>query len=412
MKIAVIDVETTGLRPTRHDRVIEIGVVVITTDGEIVREYETLINPKRDLGPTEVHGITGDLISQAPTWRDAAGGLLTAVNDAEVIAGHNVWFDGRFLSHEFAEIRRPLQIDRTLCTCRLAGGGTLGRCCEEYGLEEPQHAHTAIDDARATAHLLLALIHENPDAVEKVCLQAPIQWPNPDGLGSRTLTRKASTAALRQQPGLIQRLARSVSRNNALNYKKTSEQDYVGLLCSVLEDGRLDQLEEQHLADLASAHGLGLETLECLHLEYLQNCIEEATADGVVTAAEQRDLDRLARLLGIPDKELDSAIQMSLNAPASNREIPSVPCDLEGQTVCFTGALQHRVNGQVIKRSLAETIATEYGLIPQKGVTKELDILVVADPDSASAKAKKARDYGTRVIYEPDFWRLLGVNTS
>lgn len=37
-QIAVIDVETTGLSPWRHDRVVEIAIVVISPDGMVQTE--------------------------------------------------------------------------------------------------------------------------------------------------------------------------------------------------------------------------------------------------------------------------------------------------------------------------------------------------------------------------------------
>jgi hypothetical protein len=33
----------------------------------------------------------------------------------------------------------------------------------------------------------------------------------------------------------------------------------------------------------------------------------------------------------------------------------------------------------------------------------------VADPNTQSGKAKKARQYGIRIVHEPVFWRSLGV---
>ena len=56
--IAVIDLETTGLSPWRHDRVVEIGIVVISPDGTVHSEYETLVNPNRDMGPSCIHRIS------------------------------------------------------------------------------------------------------------------------------------------------------------------------------------------------------------------------------------------------------------------------------------------------------------------------------------------------------------------
>ena len=65
--IAVLDVETTGLNPQRHDRIVEIGIVVIDLNGSVCLEYDTLVNPDRDLGPTHVHQISAGEVLQAPT---------------------------------------------------------------------------------------------------------------------------------------------------------------------------------------------------------------------------------------------------------------------------------------------------------------------------------------------------------
>ena len=50
--------------------------------------------------------------------------------------------------------------------------------------------------------------------------------------------------------------------------------------------------------------------------------------------------------------------------------------------------------------------------LPVKSVTKKLDVLVVADPDTMSSKAKKARTYGVRIMAEPVFWRLMGIDVE
>ena len=34
---------------------------------------------------------------------------------------------------------------------------------------------------------------------------------------------------------------------------------------------------------------------------------------------------------------------------------------------------------------------------------------MVADPDSLSGKAKKARQYGIRILQEAVFWKMIGV---
>jgi NAD-dependent DNA ligase len=45
-------------------------------------------------------------------------------------------------------------------------------------------------------------------------------------------------------------------------------------------------------------------------------------------------------------------------------------------------------------------------------VTKGLDLLVVADPATQSSKAKKAREYGTRIMAEAAFWTALGARVE
>ncbi|TWT47056.1 DNA polymerase III subunit epsilon [Thalassoglobus neptunius] len=62
---AVVDVETTGMRST--DRVIEIGIVVLDRDLEVIDEYETLIDPMRDVGETSIHGISPKMLAGAPS---------------------------------------------------------------------------------------------------------------------------------------------------------------------------------------------------------------------------------------------------------------------------------------------------------------------------------------------------------
>ena len=70
------------------------------------------------------------------------------------------------------------------------------------------------------------------------------------------------------------------------------------------------------------------------------------------------------------------------------------------------------MNGTTISRELATSLAERHGITVVDLVTKKLDILVVADPHTQSIKAKKARQYGLRVVHEPEFWRMLGVATE
>lgn len=83
--------------------------------------------------------------------------------------------------------------------------------------------------------------------------------------------------------------------------------------------------------------------------------------------------------------------------------------ELAGQTVCFTGESVCTLLGVPLSRETQESLAAWAGLTVKAGVSRKLDLLVLADPDSQSGKARKAAELGVRRIAEPVFWRLAGV---
>ena len=86
-RTAVLDVETTGLG--RMDRVVEVAVIIIdTTSGEIIDEYETLVNPQRDIGASEIHGITPSMVEMAPTFYEIAGTLVSKLSGSILNQSH------------------------------------------------------------------------------------------------------------------------------------------------------------------------------------------------------------------------------------------------------------------------------------------------------------------------------------
>ena len=94
------------------------------------------------------------------------------------------------------------------------------------------------------------------------------------------------------------------------------------------------------------------------------------------------------------------------------RSVAESIASLTGLSVCFTGALLGTVDGIPITRSTAQLLANNAGLTVRDNVVKELDLLVVADPDTQSGKAKRARALGTRVIAEAVFWASIGARTD
>lgn len=65
--IAIVDTETTGLYPG-GDRVIEIAVVRSEPGEDPKLVVDTLINPRRPVSATEIHGITDEDVADAPPF--------------------------------------------------------------------------------------------------------------------------------------------------------------------------------------------------------------------------------------------------------------------------------------------------------------------------------------------------------
>ena len=131
--LAVIDVETTGLNPYRHDRVVEVAAVLVVPGQGISAELATLVNPERDIGPTSVHGLTASDIINAPRFAQIAGHLAEFLCGSIALVGHNVRFDVSFLQSEYSRIGVEMPRYASLDTMALAGGGTLSACCTEHG---------------------------------------------------------------------------------------------------------------------------------------------------------------------------------------------------------------------------------------------------------------------------------------
>ena len=83
--------------------------------------------------------------------------------------------------------------------------------------------------------------------------------------------------------------------------------------------------------------------------------------------------------------------------------------EFTGKSVCFTGESTCSAAGKPMDRATQRLLAAKAGLVVAPRVTKKLDLLVLADPDSLSGKAKNAAKYGIRRIAERSFWMALGV---
>ncbi|GJN96206.1 hypothetical protein NJB1907f44_15640 [Mycobacterium marinum] len=139
--------------------------------------------------------------------------------------------------------------------------------------------------------------------------------------------------------------------------------------------------------------------LDEIHHDYLRSMARVAVADGVVTDDERADLLQVAELLGLSADRVDASLAM-----ASARSACAEFALAAGDVLCLTGSMRR-------PRSEWEAELAQRG-IEVGSLTRRTRLLVAADPDSATGKARKARKYGIPIINEDALSRLLGARTS
>lgn len=161
--VAFVDVETTGLDPSRHE-LLEVAVVRVDVETmTVLSEYSTLVAPER-LGDAEPEalGICG--FTKAG-WKDAlplreAMLALAPQLEGTALGGHNVGFDWAFLEAGFRRAGLPVphvdyhRLDTASLAWPLVMGGDIQRVSLDdvaayVGLERPK-PHRALADAQCS----------------------------------------------------------------------------------------------------------------------------------------------------------------------------------------------------------------------------------------------------------------------
>jgi len=380
--LSVIDCETTGLG--RHDRVIELAIVTMDSEsGEVIEEFETIVNPERDVGPVQIHGITSEMAGLAPTFAEIAPLVAARLHQSTVVS-HNLRFDLRMLQQEFDRVGRPVEWGSGLCTLRLTGL-KLGHAVRESGFELEDH-HRAISDARAAAQVLWSLE----------------DWESSDPCEVAGAARREVCRTLRRDAfGIpIDRPLRRWMRSACVPSSDEAWVEYFELLDHTLADLTLTDDEAQELEACRIRVGLQPRQVRSMHAAYFDSLRAAALADGVVTPLERTLLESAARSLGIESCEIPEVLDQS---PPTRMELPT------GTRVCFTGSAIDSTGGEIPREAL-ERLAASRGLQPVSSVTKKrCNLLVAADRTTQSGKARKAREYGIPVLSVEEFLRILGV---
>lgn len=162
----VFDTETTGAKPP-YSRMTEIGCYKIK-NGEIVDEFETLLNPQMPIPPfvSALTGITDRMVAGAPLFSEVAADLLNFIGDAVLVA-HNAAFDIKFLNSEICRAFKGCKVGNAhLCTVRLSrkllpnlANHRLHTVAEHFSIPI-YNRHRAAGDALATAKIFVNLLED------------------------------------------------------------------------------------------------------------------------------------------------------------------------------------------------------------------------------------------------------------
>lgn len=201
----VLDLETTG-GSAADCEITEVGAARYRM-GEELGAFQTLVDPGVALPPfiTVLTGITQAMVVEAPSIEAVLPSFLEFIGDA-VVVGHNLRFDLSFLDAAAHRLGYPTVSNRTLDTVALARrlvrsevrNLKLSTLAAHFRSPVTPN-HRALDDARATAHVLWGLL-ERAGSLGVTALEDLLQLPT--ARGSAHYRKIGLTDDLPRRPGV------------------------------------------------------------------------------------------------------------------------------------------------------------------------------------------------------------------
>jgi DNA polymerase III subunit epsilon len=165
--LAMIDLETTGIN-IGSDRIVEIAIIKLMSDGsrQVKRK---LINPEMPIpkGASDVHGITNEMVKDAPTFKQAANEIKMFISNCDLAGYNSNRFDVPLLVEEFLRAGLDIELnDRHLLDVQrifhMMEQRTLSAAYKFYCEKVLEGAHSAEIDAAATLEILEAQVKRYP----------------------------------------------------------------------------------------------------------------------------------------------------------------------------------------------------------------------------------------------------------
>src|SRR3984885_14473213 len=166
MREIVLDTETTGLDPTKGDRLVEIGAIEIVNQIMTGANFHVLINPEREVPEDafRIHGHSSASLRDKPPFSVIVDEFLEFIGQDRLII-HNAEFDVRFLNAELILAGRPLiPFERVIDTLALArtrhpgAPNNLDALCDRYRIDRSRRVkHGALLDAEILVDVYVEL---------------------------------------------------------------------------------------------------------------------------------------------------------------------------------------------------------------------------------------------------------------
>lgn len=158
--LCFFDIESTGLSVVR-DKIVQIAIVKYPKNGGEPIELSMLINPGIPISEEAmgVHGITPKMLSNQPTFQQAARKLMDFIGDSDLAGYNSNRFDVPMLMEEFARVGMELDMTkrRTIDVQRIfykMEPRTLSAALKYYTGKKIENAHDALADVWATVDVL------------------------------------------------------------------------------------------------------------------------------------------------------------------------------------------------------------------------------------------------------------------
>ena len=160
LSFCVFDLETTGGNH-KNDKIIEIGLVKVK-DLKIVEHKNFLIQPEIKIPEfiQKLTSISEDDVKDSPKIEDSIDEILNFMGDSILVA-HNTSFDIPFFNSVLKRLKKPELSNKSLCTNLMTKylipnlmNSNLNYMSKIFDISHNK-AHRALDDALATANLLI-----------------------------------------------------------------------------------------------------------------------------------------------------------------------------------------------------------------------------------------------------------------